>query len=130
VICLSVHTPQTENLMNEAAFRAMRPDGFFINVSRGGLVDEAALERALTEGWIRGAALDVGRHTADDLPSPRLARLPNVVAVPHIGGLTPDATASQARDSVDQTAAVLRGEIPRHALNPAEARRLARVAAR
>ncbi len=108
----------TENLMDAAAFARMRPDAFFINVSRGGLVNEAALEAALREGRIAGAALDVGR-APDQMPSPALAALPNVVATPHIGGLTPPAIAAQALETVRQVEAILRGEAPPGAVNAA-----------
>ncbi len=116
VVCLAVATAATENLMDTAAFARMRRDAFFINVSRGGLVDEAALEAALREGRIAGAALDVGR-APDQMPSPALAALPNVVATPHIGGLTPPAIAAQALETVGQVEAILRGEAPPGAVN-------------
>jgi len=116
VVCLAVATPETENLMNAAAFARMRPDAFFVNVSRGGLVDEAALEAALREGRLAGAALDVGR-APDQMPSPGLAALPNVVATPHVGGLTPPAIEAQALETVDQVRALLRGEAPGGAVN-------------
>jgi D-3-phosphoglycerate dehydrogenase len=61
VVCLAVATGETENLMNAAAFARMKPSAFFINMSRGNLVDEAALARALDEKRIAGAAMDVGR---------------------------------------------------------------------
>ncbi len=85
VICLAIANEETENLMDEAAFARMKPDAFFINMSRGDLVDEQALARALSKGGLAGAAMDVGR-APDQMPSPELARLPNVVATPHIGG--------------------------------------------
>ena len=53
------HTPATEGMFNEAVFRAMRPTAYFLNVSRGKLVDTPALIRALKQGWIAGAGLDV-----------------------------------------------------------------------
>src|SRR5260370_30289904 len=95
LICLAIANEETENLMNAAAFARLKPDAFFINMSRGNLVDEAALAQALGKGRIAGAALDVGR-APDQMPSPELARLPNVIATPHIGGLTPPPTASPA----------------------------------
>lgn len=116
VVCLAVATPETENLLNAAAFARMRPDAFFINMSRGNLVDEAALTMALAEGRIAGAALDVGRAT-DQMPSPALAARPDVTATPHIGGLTPPAIENQALDTVSQVAALLRGEVPDGAVN-------------
>ena len=116
VICLAIANEETENLLDEAAFARMKPDAFFINLSRGNLVDEAALARALTEGRIAGAAMDVGR-APDQMPSPALARLPNVIATPHIGGLTPAASESQAMDTVRQVEALVKGEIPPGAVN-------------
>jgi D-3-phosphoglycerate dehydrogenase len=116
VVCLAIANEETENLMNEAAFARMRPDAFFINMSRGNLVDEAALMRALTEGRIAGAAMDVGR-APDQMPSPELARLPNVIATPHIGGLTPPASESQAFDTVRQVEALVQGKVPPGSVN-------------
>ena len=66
VVPLAVATPETENLMDEAAFAQMKPGAFFINVSRGNLVDEAALVRALDSGRIAGCALDVGPRARPD----------------------------------------------------------------
>ena len=116
VICLAIANEETENLLDAAAFARMKPDAFFINMSRGNLVDEAALAQALEEGRIAGAALDVGR-APDQMPSPELARLPNVVATPHIGGLTPPASESQAMDTVRQVEALVKGEVPPGAVN-------------
>lgn len=116
VICLAIANEETENLMNEAMFARMKSDAFFINMSRGNLVDEAALAKVLTEGRIAGAAMDVGR-APDQMPSPELARLPNVIATPHIGGLTPPASESQAFDTVRQVEALVKGEVPPGAAN-------------
>ncbi len=69
VVCLAVATDATENLMNAAAFARMKPSAFFINASRGNLVDEAALAQALDQKRIAGAAMDVGR-APDQMPSP------------------------------------------------------------
>jgi D-3-phosphoglycerate dehydrogenase / 2-oxoglutarate reductase len=117
VICLAIANEETENLLDAAAFARMKPDAFFINMSRGNLIDEAALAKVLTEGRIAGAAIDVGR-APDQMPSPELARLPNVIATPHIGGLTPPASESQAFDTVRQVAALVKGELPPGAANP------------
>ncbi|MFC7398987.1 NAD(P)-dependent oxidoreductase [Chelatococcus sp. GCM10030263] len=116
VVCLATATEETESLMDAAAFARMKADAVFINLSRGNLVDEGALAAALREGRIAGAAMDVGR-APDQMPSAALAQLPNVVATPHIGGLTPQAIEAQAFDSVEQVAALLRGEVPDGAVN-------------
>ncbi|MDP1752980.1 MAG: hydroxyacid dehydrogenase [Reyranella sp.] len=116
VICLAIANEETENLLDAAAFARMKPDAFFINMSRGNLVDEAALAKVLAEGRIAGAAMDVGR-APDQMPSPELARLPNVIATPHIGGLTPPASESQAMDTVRQVEALVKGEVPPGAAN-------------
>jgi len=109
--------------MGRAAFAAMRRGAYFINASRGELVDEAALLDALDSGAIAGCALDVGR-ARDQMPSPALAAHPRVIATPHIGGLTPNATEHQAMDSAGQVADILAGRMPAGALNAAQARRL------
>jgi D-3-phosphoglycerate dehydrogenase len=116
VVCLAVANEQTENLMDEAAFARMKKPAFFLNLSRGNLVDEAALERALDERKIAGAALDVGR-APDQMPSPRLARRADVIATPHAAGLTPDAVEHQAFDTVRQVADIVAGRVPEGAVN-------------
>ena len=116
VICLAIANEETEKLLDEAAFARMKPDAFFINMSRGNLVDEAALLKVLAEDRIAGAAMDVG-CAADQMPSPELARLANVIATPHIGGLTPPASESQAFDTVRQVEALVKGEVPPGAAN-------------
>jgi D-3-phosphoglycerate dehydrogenase / 2-oxoglutarate reductase len=116
VVCLAVANEQTENLIGQAALARMQPHAFFINLSRGNLVDEAALSAALRENRIAGAAMDVGR-ALDQMPSPELAKLPNVIATPHIGGLTPPAIESQSLETVRQVGAIIAGEIPARAVN-------------
>jgi D-3-phosphoglycerate dehydrogenase / 2-oxoglutarate reductase len=116
VVCLAIANEQTENLIDAAAFAQMQPHAFFINLSRGNLVDEAALSAALREGQIAGAAVDVGR-APDQMPTPELAKLRNVIATPHIGGLTPQAIEHQAAETVRQVAAIIKGEAPVGAVN-------------
>jgi D-3-phosphoglycerate dehydrogenase len=116
VVCLAIANEQTENLIDAAALARMQPHAFFINLSRGNLVDEAALSAALRAGRIAGAAMDVGR-APDQMPSPELAKLPNVIATPHIGGLTPQAIEHQAAETVRQVAAIIKGEAPVGAVN-------------
>jgi len=87
VICLPL-TEETHHLVGELALRAMKPTAYLINVSRGAVVDEAALLRALTEGWIAGAGLDV--FETEPLPEKSwLWQLNNVIISPHLAGETP-----------------------------------------
>ena len=116
VVCLAVANEATENLIGAAALARMRPSAFLVNLSRGNLVDEAALATALRENRIGGAAMDVGR-ARDQMPTPDLARLPNVIATPHIGGLTPPAIESQSLETVDQIEAIIAGKTPHGAVN-------------
>jgi phosphoglycerate dehydrogenase-like enzyme len=82
------HTRETEKLFGEAVFRALRKTAYFINVSRGALVDQVALARALKEGGIRGAGLDV--TTPEPLPpEDPLWDCPNLVITPHNSGHAP-----------------------------------------
>jgi D-3-phosphoglycerate dehydrogenase len=123
VVCLATATPQTENLMNAAAFAKMQPSAFFINPSRGDLVDEAALLLALDSGHIAGCALDVGREP-DQMPGTLLARHPRVIATPHIGGLTPQAIEHQSMETVQQVSDLLNRRQPQGAVNWAHSSRL------
>jgi D-3-phosphoglycerate dehydrogenase len=116
VVCLAVANENTENLIGQAALARMRPHAFFINLSRGNLVDEAALTAALRDNRIAGAAIDVGR-ARDQMPTPELAQLRNVIATPHIGGLTPPAIESQSLETVRQVQAIINGGVPPGAVN-------------
>ena len=118
---------ETENLMNARSFSLMKPTAFFINPSRGNLVDEAALLQALDAGTIAGCALDVGR-APDQMPTPALARYPGVIATPHVGGQTPPVIEHQALETVAQAAEILQGCAPAGAVNADRADRLARLA--
>jgi D-3-phosphoglycerate dehydrogenase / 2-oxoglutarate reductase len=122
VVCLAVANAETENLIGRAALARMQRHAFFINLSRGNLVDEAALSAALRDNRIAGAAMDVGR-ARDQMPTPELARLPNVIATPHIGGLTPPAIESQALETVRQVEAIVAGRVPVGAVNAERWRR-------
>ena len=123
VACLALATTETENLMDAGAFARMKRGAFFINLSRGGLVDEAALRDALDAGHLGGAALDVGR-APDQKPTLGLAGRPDVIATPHIGGLTPEAAEHQAFDTVRQVGELAQGRMPDGAVNADHATRL------
>lgn len=123
LVPLALSTPETRHIVDARAFAAMKPGALLVNLSRGELVDEAALAAALESGRLRGAAMDVG-SARDQRPDPALAARPNVVATPHIGGLTPEAAEHQAMDTVRQVAAIAAGRMPEGALNPDAAQRL------
>ena len=126
IVCLVVANEDTENLIDAQAFARMKRDAFFINLSRGNLVDEKALQAALAGGQIAGAAMDVGR-APDQKPSLALAGRPDVIATPHTAGLTPQAIEHQAFDTVKQVTALLAGQMPPGAVNPEAATRLRRL---
>jgi D-3-phosphoglycerate dehydrogenase len=94
----------------------MKRGAYFINVSRGNLVDEAALEAALDSGQLAGCAIDVGR-APDQMPTPRLAARPDVIATPHTAGLTDPAIEHQSLETVAQAAEIVRGRVPKGAVN-------------
>ena len=116
VVPLAVATAETENLMNAAAFAKMKKGACFINVSRGNLVDEAALEAALDSGHLAGCAMDVGR-APDQMPTPRLAARKDVIATPHAAGLTLPAIEHQSLETVAQAGEIVKGRAPKGAVN-------------
>jgi D-3-phosphoglycerate dehydrogenase len=128
VLPLAVATEETENLIGAAQLQRMRAGAFLVNLSRGNLIDEAALVSALDAKRIAGAALDVGR-APDQMPSPHLATRADVVATPHMGGLTTEAIEGQALETVAQVAEIVRGGAPGGAVNSEQASRLKRFAA-
>lgn len=117
VVCAAYATPETTGMMNAKAFSRMRRDAYFINISRGILVNEDDLEAALRSGSIAGAGLDVGLGP-DEQPSLKLAQLPNVVATPHAAAAMIEPSEHQALETVDQVRALLQGTLPPLAVNP------------
>ena len=103
-------TPETRHLIGERTLRTMKPSAILVNASRGPVVDEAALARALREGWIAGAGLDV----FEDEPRihPDLVPLPNVVMAPHIASASRDTRVAMATLAVRNCLAVLAGNAP------------------
>ena len=118
---VSLHAPataETRGLVGEGALRAMKPGAYLINTSRGALIDERALERALREGWIAGAALDVLAEEPARPGHPLLA-LDNLIVTPHAAFYSEPAIAELATKAARNVACALRGEPPATVVNPA-----------
>jgi D-3-phosphoglycerate dehydrogenase / 2-oxoglutarate reductase len=109
--------PATHHLIDEPALRAMKPTAYLVNTARGPLVDEAALARALAEGRIAGAALDVFEEEPLSRDSPLLA-LDNVTLSQHVAGVTHEAMRAMTAMAVESVRRVLRGEPPVSCVNP------------
>jgi D-3-phosphoglycerate dehydrogenase len=104
---------RTRNIIDEKALRSMKRSAMLINTARGGLIDEAALLEALTQGWIAGAALDVYAQEPVDPANP-LLRLPNVVATPHMAAFSREAIMRETQWAAEDVALVLSGGQPVH----------------
>jgi glyoxylate reductase len=108
---VSLHTlfiPETRHLINERALRLMKKTAILVNAARGPIVDEAALVKALTEGWIAGAGLDVFEE--EPKIHPGLLPLKNVVLAPHIASASLDTRLAMATLAVRNCLAVLEGK--------------------
>ncbi len=116
---VSVHTllnQETRHLIGEKEFRQMKPNAYFINTSRGPVVDEVALIKALQEKWIAGAGLDVFEKEPVE-PNNPLLKMDNVITMPHSASYS-DAAFERLRTSVGQEAArVVRGQWPKNVVN-------------
>jgi D-3-phosphoglycerate dehydrogenase len=118
---ISIHvplTPTTRGLIDASALRQMKPTAYLINTSRGAVIDEAALERALREGWIAGAALDVLAREPAAAGHPLLA-LDNVIVTPHAAFYSEAAIEDLQHRASEHVAQALRGETPSNLVNPA-----------
>jgi glyoxylate reductase len=109
-------SPETRHLMSDAQFALMKPTAFVVNTSRGPVIDEAALVRALKAKKIAGAGLDVYEH--EPQVSPDLAAMPNVVLTPHLGSAVLELREGMAHVVIDNTIALIEGRQPVSCLNP------------
>jgi len=116
VVLQMPYAPQTHHLIGEAELKKMKPGAILINSTRGGVVDDAALIRALKNGTIRAAGLDV----FEDEPkfNPGFHELKNVVLVPHIGSSTEATRRAMAMTAAKNAVAALTGGTPPNLLNP------------
>jgi D-3-phosphoglycerate dehydrogenase len=118
---VSIHAPltaETKGMIGERELRLMKPTATLINTARGPIVEEAALVRALSEGWIAGAAIDVLEREPPD-PAHPLRSLANVILTPHVAFASEAAVADLRARAAEHVVQVLRGEIPTNLVNPA-----------
>lgn len=117
VVMAAPMTPDTDKMIGEAEFRAMKPSAYFVNVSRGGCVDEAALIRCMREGWIAGAGID--QPTQKPLPAEsELWDLPNTILTPAYGGHTPEVHERSMAIFLDNLNRYVTGEPLFNVVNP------------
>jgi phosphoglycerate dehydrogenase-like enzyme len=122
---LTLHVPlddSTREMISEDRLKIMKPTSFLINTARGEIVEEEALYKALTLGWIAGAGLDVFK---EEPPKFRpLIELDNVVCTPHSAGLSRQASYAMAMATVNKIISFFKGKIPENVLNPEVLERL------
>ncbi|GAC1342258.1 MAG: D-glycerate dehydrogenase [Candidatus Dormibacteria bacterium] len=121
---ISLHVPLTEethHLLGEAALRSMKRSAVLVNTSRGPVIDERALVRALREGWIAAAGLDV--YEDEPRLAPGLAECRNAVLAPHLGSATVHTRRAMAELCARSVLAALEGEVPPNCVNPEAVRR-------
>lgn len=116
---ISVHaplTPETRHSIGESELRAMKSEAYLVNTARGPLVDEYALARALSEGWIAGAGIDVleSEPPPDDHP---LIPLPNAIVTPHAAFLSEESVLELERRAALAVVCVLQGRMPEFVWN-------------
>ncbi|MFN4182711.1 MAG: NAD(P)-dependent oxidoreductase, partial [bacterium] len=112
---ISIHTPltpQTYHLIGEKELKMMKKTAVLVNTARGPIIDENALVKALKEGWIFSAGLDV--FEKEPALTPGLADLPNVVIVPHIGSASVETRSRMAEIAAKNLILALQGKEPLH----------------
>ena len=110
-------TPETRHLINEQTLKLLKPGGLIINTSRGGVIDQEALERALRQGTLAGAALDVFEEEPLLAAHP-LCQAPNLLLTPHIAGSTRQSRGNTALQVAQGVLDVLQGRTPDYVANP------------
>ncbi|MBB6449002.1 D-3-phosphoglycerate dehydrogenase [Geomicrobium halophilum] len=115
---ITVHTPltkETKNLFNEENLNKTKPGVFILNCARGGIIDEQALQTAIENGHVAGAALDVFEH--EPATNYSLIDLPQVIVTPHIAASTVEAQESVATQVAEEVISVLEGAPAAHSIN-------------
>lgn len=115
---ISIHVPltrETRHLIGERELKMMKKEAYLINTARGPIVDEKALAKALKEGWIRGAGLDVFEREPE--VEPELLELDNVILLPHLGSASYATRAKMATMVAENVLKTLKGEVPPNLVN-------------
>jgi D-3-phosphoglycerate dehydrogenase len=107
----------TAGMVDRAFLLKMKPGSFLVNTARGELIDETALQQVLEEGHLRGAAVDCYRQEPPGVDCP-LLKLPQVILTPHMGAHSDEAATAMGWMALEDCLAVLRGERPKHVVNP------------
>jgi glyoxylate reductase len=116
---LTIHVPltrETHHLIGEEELKKMKPSAYLINTSRGPVVDERALIKALKDNWIAGCGLDV--YEWEPFVPDELKEMENVILLPHIGSATVETRELMAITAAKNIESALKGEIPTHLVNP------------
>jgi len=117
---LSIHTPlteETQRMFGEKELQSMKSSAVIVNTARGGIIDEGALARALREGWIAGAALDV-LETEPPKESNPLLSMDKVIFTPHIGAYSEQSNHDLLQKAAQEILRVLKGQLPKSLINP------------
>lgn len=116
---ITLHVPllkSTRHLISTKQFRMMKKTAYLINTSRGPVVDEKALTRALNEGWIRGAGLDV--YETEPSKNHPLHKLRNCILTPHVASATVEVREQMGKDTVESIISILNGKRSEKTVNP------------
>lgn len=117
---VSIHVPltkETYHMINEERLKLMKKTAYIINNARGPVIDEKALYKALKEGWIAGAGLDVFEQEPTPSDNP-LLKLENVVVTPHIGSASLETRSKMAEMVAENLVAFFQGKVPPNLVNP------------
>lgn len=125
---VSIHAPltnETRHMIGERELRIMKRTAYIINTARGAIIDERALVKALSEGWIAGAGLDVYEKEPPALDNP-LLKMDNVILSPHIAFYTEEAVRRLEMTAVEEAIRILSGEVPSRLVNKEVLQRMVR----
>ena len=109
------YTPETKHLINEEKLKKVKRGAFLINTARGGIIDEHALVKALQDGQLAGAALDV--HEREPQMNPELMQMENVILTPHVASASVEVREKMTEQAVDAVIKTLNGEQPETIVN-------------